>query len=420
MGARCRGMRLIGASAGIMAIALICAGCGIGPGPSQSPEQHPTEPANRANLPKQKNLVERFAQMTAAHHMTHVQVISPNAMWAQSAHQVWRSLSGGKTWTEVGAVSGRIVALRAVNAQNAWMAVVPSPSSLILTVRHTTDGGRHWSAQSVTAPWPAAAPVTRAEFSLLAGSQGWLFAGGEPLNMGSSPVALWAIDHGRVASTPVYKSDTAQMGDVQFPTASQGWAIGGGEGAQSASPALWSSSDYGRQWHPVLLPLPAHTLNAHAANPKMLPEIVAMSPPEFVSAQQGFLLTDLGTWSDSGGIMHPHNRDVLYRTANGGKSWQPWLPLGNHIKTIAMMDWMSPQNGWMAAFSSQSPALRLYATSDGGAQWKMLTLLKPPNYVSLRFVSAYVGWYISRSSNEQTTMMLEKTTNRGASWTVVP
>jgi photosystem II stability/assembly factor-like uncharacterized protein len=148
----------------------------------------------------------------------------------------------------------------------------------------------------------------------------------------------------------------------------------------------------------------------------MLPEIIAMSPPEFVSSQEGFLLTSLGTWSSSAGIMHPHSLDVVYRTSNGGKIWHPWLPLGTRIKNIQSMDWISPQDGWLAAYGPQSSSLRLYATTDGGKLWKMQTLLTPPHYVSLNFVSPQVGWYVCGRSNEQTAMVLEKTNTRGASW----
>lgn len=80
--------------------------------------------------------------------------------------------------------------------------------------------------------------------------------------------------------------------------------------------------------------------------------------------------------------------NVIYRTADNGKSWhrlsdsqQGTLPGG----AVRAFTFSSSTNGWLTLNTPQSGTERLYQTQDGGAYWTKVELEVPANYTSSIF-----------------------------------
>jgi photosystem II stability/assembly factor-like uncharacterized protein len=69
--------------------------------------------------------------------------------------------------------------------------------------------------------------------------------------------------------------------------------------------------------------------------------------------------------------------EMLYRTSDGGRSWQAF-PAPDHVIATATTDvvqFVTPDVGWLADIEPTGPVERLYETTDGGASWQQVALL---------------------------------------------
>ena len=113
----------------------------------------------------------------------------------------------------------------------------------------------------------------------------------------------------------------------------------------------------------------------------------------------------------------------LYRTTDGGSTWQPQRipkPRGHGI-ALAMFS-VSPPHFFSAATgvlavsgipAHGAGATFIYTTSDGGARWKPARTLPLAN-ATLSFATPALGWALN---NTLTGATLEATANGGATWT---
>lgn len=69
--------------------------------------------------------------------------------------------------------------------------------------------------------------------------------------------------------------------------------------------------------------------------------------------------------------------EMLYRTSDGGRSWQAF-PAPDHVLaagTTDVVQFVTPDVGWLADIEPTGPVERLYETTDGGASWQQVGLL---------------------------------------------
>jgi photosystem II stability/assembly factor-like uncharacterized protein len=105
---------------------------------------------------------------------------------------------------------------------------------------------------------------------------------------------------------------------------------------------------------------------------------------------------------------------AAYRTTDGGRDWKP-LSIGSaaDINFIYFIDW---NRGWMLGKSGGKGSDEnegeniLLITTNGGRTWTYRSL---PNVTNLYFIDAYTGWAVGRNST------LLKTTDGGLEWSKV-
>jgi photosystem II stability/assembly factor-like uncharacterized protein len=69
--------------------------------------------------------------------------------------------------------------------------------------------------------------------------------------------------------------------------------------------------------------------------------------------------------------------EMLYRTSDGGRSWQAF-PAPDHVINTATTDvvqFVTPEVGWLADIQPTGPTETLYQTTDGGASWRQVAVL---------------------------------------------
>jgi len=264
-------------------------------------------------------------------------------------------------------------------------------------ILHTTDGGKSW--QDVTPPYPAGSsgqfPPT---FASLGGSLAWV-AVPEKLPDGTSAGAIFRTSDGghtwQQATLP-----TSQLGisQVQFVNAQDGWVLSspGGGAAGSEGVNLFRSTDGGQTW----------SLVAHA--PGALPLQGIKSGMSWISATTGWI---------TGSIAIP-NAVYLYRSQDGGVSWQPQaLPSSFPVQATEPPVFFSASDGLLPVIFStpQGPSFAVYATHDGGATWSSSTLLSTIGSAwDWDFLTMQQGWVVGATGST-----LNETSDGGQHWTAI-
>lgn len=105
-------------------------------------------------------------------------------------------------------------------------------------------------------------------------------------------------------------------------------------------------------------------------------------PPIFFDEQNGLLPVSVGTSSDLPGLL-------FYATSDAGENWLPTVMLEGYLSA---WDWVDPQLGFAAGTDEQMQS-KLFVTRDGGASWEAF-LLEMPMVRSLDFISEQEGWAV--------------------------
>jgi hypothetical protein len=171
-----------------------------------------------------------------------------------------------------------------------------------------------------------------ADAQLVAPGRGWALVDG---------ALLWTDDAG-VSWTPI-GSPTWPEGsllDVSFIDAAHGWAAV--QPAQGGTLSLWRTSDGGKTWSAGRLSMPEAAGLKNASF-------------EFADTQTGWISVQYPTGA-------AFSRGALYRTQDGGETWQRMeLPAAGRAR------FADAQHGWLAGGVSGG---ELYATADGGLTWQ--------------------------------------------------
>lgn len=247
----------------------------------------------------------------------------PELGWGISRHQVLRTVDGGAQWTAVHGVHDGMEAEIAVRGgSRAWVVTVAPhtrPNSLRSVVLSTSDGGRHWTSS---------API-----------RGYPFP-------------------------PTVPEETG----LTFADASHGWALTS-EGAAmgQASYDLYRTGDGGRHWRLVAY---THLLGNNRSHGG-LPECDCLNGITFTGPSSG--------WA-TGAPFADERAIILYRTANGGTSWQarPLSPPRGYRRlniSIAPPAFVG-NTGLLPAHMFSPSAFVLYISHDGGASWSPTTPIR--------------------------------------------
>jgi photosystem II stability/assembly factor-like uncharacterized protein len=264
---------------------------------------------------------------------------------------LFRSADGGQTWESFQTpFQGGLLEFK--DPQNGWAFVVP-PGSYSTTatalIYQTGDGGQTWSRPPVQDPREAATDPAGGitvfsgdDLAFRSGATLWVRDHARP------DVPLWASPDGGQTWRPVRVSASQPPGGRQFtaslpvfPTAADGFftlslAAPAGAKAPESSTSIFISHDGGKDW---------------SASPTAL-RGAASGPPDFLTAQVGFLQVG----------------DALWATADAGLSWQDrsaGLDTGSaKDRPLLGFSFGDARTGWAIV------ADRLYQTRDGGLSWQ--------------------------------------------------
>jgi photosystem II stability/assembly factor-like uncharacterized protein len=278
---------------------------------------------------------------------------------------IYRTVNGGRTWVRVPLhLIGELTAVSFADRNVGW--AVSSTGHVL----HSTDGGAHWTRQSVqraAQPWWSFCDV-----QALSVRQAWIGgqrdADGDPSFEG----LLRTSDSGAT-----WKRVKAGLGGTVhrlfFSSPSSGWIMGE-EGA------AMHTSDGGAHWRRQPSPKPNASFQ----------DLV------FADSRNGWAVSR--TWMPSSG--------TVYHTTDGGAHWVSQQKMSNDLAWVQALTRSKVVVGGAGGFLSR--------TADGGTTWRSRTRVAAGlagDLHALQFIDATTGWAAGTSGE------IVKTTDGGRSWT---
>ncbi len=160
--------------------------------------------------------------------------------------------------------------------------------------------------------------------------------------------------------------DDAQLADVTFVDAQQGWAVGD-------RGAIWHTADGGHRWQ-----LQASTVDCR------------LSSVRFLDARHG--------WA-AGGLVKPYTQvtaGVLLETRDGGEHWQ--LDRNLLLPALSEIKFFDAHHGWAIGQSSALFPVGVFTTDDGGRSWSALPADDGQCWLAGDFLDPTTGVVVGRTS----------------------
>jgi photosystem II stability/assembly factor-like uncharacterized protein len=274
--------------------------------------------------------------------------------------------------------------VRFIDPQHGWV-VVWSVNTVRARLYRTGDGGRTWRSTPVASHGAHAGASDTLQF--LDARRGWLVV----LEPTAPSASLFATRNGGVSWQPV--SSLPKIAPVLFQSARVAWQGGG----QWAGP-LSRSIDGGRTWRPVVLP------RRHGAGAPWFGEPASLGRDVFEPVTY---------------VLHKHASVIVYRSADGGRTWHASRPLAVQGVPPAMcgpdplrVSFVSAAVWWVAARGG------VYRSLDGGRHWARRAVPRTTGCRSpgIQAVSRDAAW-LEISTPRGTTLL--STRDGGVDWRVV-
>jgi hypothetical protein len=288
-------------------------------------------------------------------------MVSPNNDDGAVALHSWATNDGGESWSEGGGFSALATAyeppgsLDFVDPDDGWFSVtgLAAAGSSAMYIYRTVDGGRKWSEVEATSFMPTGANgdisigCDKNPASFINARSGWVTAqcnGGEAFLYVTNDGGLtW-----RTQSLGVSRSQASIFGYTtdppQFVSGSVGFMPGFAGGPPAARATVFVTTNGGSTWSP-------------RESPDYDPDAF-----DFINADDGWLLI-------SGSITAANSVTNLWVTDNAGRTWTN-LHTSTNLDGLSM-DFVSTQLGWAdtALPAPNPPAVGLMQTINGGRTW---------------------------------------------------
>ncbi|MGH9066781.1 MAG: YCF48-related protein [Acidimicrobiales bacterium] len=256
--------------------------------------------------------------------------------------EILHSADGGATWTPLATVDhsydfnpGVRARVRFTGPKDGWLSLFDRGTCAmhgcnVATLYRTTDGGHAWAAvrgDSVPHQGPCG-PDAPPLFAMLPGGS---VLATEQVGLGAcSPPAttLLALTPGETTWTPLHSWDLLYLAGLSFPTAAQGWAIGGN--------VVVHTTDGGRTWS------------------QQVPGPSPAAGTDSTDLTHGW---GIGTASDPGAVL---------RTSDGGRTWEVMARLPGALTEVSFVD---ASHGWVVDEALPATTWSILATTDGGRHW---------------------------------------------------
>ena len=327
-------------------------------------------------------------------------MIDASTGWVLTGQAVLRTTDGGVHWKNVTPAGTTLTQGSIADFGTASMAstATPQPDGANIQILHTVDGGQTWQQATIQMPFPR-------QISFIDPLHGWVLAAVRPPGGAAEPVGVFrTTDGGKTwanVATVLFADSTppgrlpygGQKSGMRFLDASTGWVTG----TVSSSNLAWLyvTHDGGSTWHQQSLLMP----------PGVPTSQLLLLSPTFFSPVNGFLPVIFSNVNTDSEIA-----TAIYATHDGGKTWQSTTPLPVVLRILSFAD---TQHWWA------SDGTGLYSTADGGKRWLKLSpgaIFK--NIAQLDFVSDKVGWAISQTTSQASSLL--KTVDGGRTWTTIP
>ena len=248
----------------------------------------------------------------------------------------------GRSWADVTpagltnqTAARRVTSLFVLDAGHAWITYGGIADGASQMVASTADGGKHWSLHADT-PSPGCA------LEFVSPDRGWCVR--DRVAMGQDRIDLFATTNGGGSWQRINPPDAPPARcdkDVGFTNGMLGWAV---TACVAGAPPIYRTRDGGAHWVATTVQAPGGDLTSGAQFAGI---------PVAASGRAAVAL-DLD------------RHTVMYRSIDGGTSWQPVHPPGQ--ASLWAVDVLTPDT-WILIHDNQ-----LLRTDNGGRTWTHLTM----------------------------------------------
>lgn len=355
-------------------------------------------------------------------------MVDRNNGWARSTHAILKTTDGGNSWRTVLTVeSEEPMGSCFYDSKTAWAVTGIVDNATNATVYRTSDGGRSWAGTGVH----LSAPIMSCFLSFPEVDKGWFMLIPDH-GMNSSPGELYRTDDAgqnwrkvnsawQPSKLDLYTKEEFERrvpyltcgGAVVLRNETDGWMCG--SLASTTRGFLFMTRDGGANWQGQALALPTSLENGRM-EPMGLPRF-------FESNGKKGILVSAFVPVDS---YSTNFATVIYRTRDGGVSWQPTTPVKSSFRAFSFT---TASEGWVWSeeprMNSDSAKGKLYRTKDGGVSWMPVKaekgldelLQRGERIVQLDFVDSRYGWAVALDNSLHTQFF--RTIDGGKMWRTV-